>query len=168
MTIPNCKVPDNLNTGNKVPPQCKTCSAGYYWNSTDNQCQPSNTQNCLENSTINQCTKCNTGFALYANVNGISHCFPIYTNTIMNCTEQVVAAVDGAVSQLAFKCVNDTCTNGTFAMSDNATLATSYYGCTKYSIVANCTSVSPTNVLQPILQVAECATCMTNYFLETQ
>lgn len=46
MTIPNCKVADHINTNNNIVPQCKTCSPGFYWNITDNQCQPSNTPNC--------------------------------------------------------------------------------------------------------------------------
>lgn len=52
----------------------------------------------------------------------------------MNCTTQFVEAVNGAtVTQLAFKCKTDTCTNGTFAMENNDTLIDSYYGCTKFS-----------------------------------
>lgn len=53
MTIPNCSLVDNENLSNSDVPLCKTCSNGHYWNSTLNQCLPSNTQNCAVNTSIN-------------------------------------------------------------------------------------------------------------------
>ena len=171
MTIPNCNEVDGVNVNNSDIPICKTCAQGYYWNSTTNQCLPSITPNCLVNSSIKQCTSCQTGYALYANPTGVSHCFPNYTGSnIMNCTSMTVDAVNsaGSVTQLAFKCVANTCINGTFALRTNTTLITSYHACTKFSSTPFCQGYAlASSGTQPITAIPDCSSCLTNYYLST-
>lgn len=86
----------------------------------------------------------------------------------MNCSAQFVEAINsgGGVSQLAFKCQANTCTNGTFQLVTNTTLITSNYACSKFSPTPNCQSYNlASQGVQPITSVPDCATCLNNYYL---
>jgi hypothetical protein len=172
MTVPNCTVVDSINSINSTVPLCKTCTQGYFWNTTSLKCEKGNVINCLEytSNNINQCTKCATGYALFANTTGISHCFPNYNSSIMNCSAMTVDILNttGPISQLAFKCTDDTCTNGNYSMRTQTTLIASYFVCSKFSSTTNCSTYTyVSDGIQPITTVPECATCLTNYYHNT-
>ena len=88
----------------------------------------------------------------------------------MNCNSQIVEVLNavGPISQLAFKCVANTCTNGNYALVTKTTLLDSYFVCSKFSTTANCQTYAwASQGIQPITALPDCSACITNYYLFT-
>lgn len=86
----------------------------------------------------------------------------------MNCTAMTAKPVNGTtVTNIGFACTAATCTNGTYGLSTNTTLGTSYYACSKFSPTPNCSTYDSLNVIAPITAPPRCTACNSGYYLDS-